>query len=110
MDSKEINKDEISSAEETAEEIESSELNNEELKDTGSDSTSVKTVKTVSNIMVITLIGKIFGLLRDQFFAWNYATGKEASAFFSASRIPRVFFDAVFASAITSCFRPVFNE
>ena len=67
-------------------------------------------VKTVSNIMIITLIGKVFGLLRDQFFAWNYATGKAASSFLSASRIPRVFFDAVFASAITSCFIPVFNE
>ena len=34
----------------------------------------------------------------------------EANAFFTASRIPRVFFDAVFASAIAACFIPVFSE
>ena len=28
----------------------------------------------------------------------------------TASRIPRVFFDAVFASAIAACFIPVFSE
>lgn len=83
---------------------------NETKVNTAADTSGKSVVKTVSNIMIITLIGKVFGLLRDQFFAWNYATGKAASAFLSASRIPRVFFDAVFASAITSCFIPVFNE
>ncbi len=33
-----------------------------------------------------------------------------ANAFNTASRIPRVFFDAVFASAISACFIPVFSE
>ncbi|MCQ4727037.1 murein biosynthesis integral membrane protein MurJ [Anaerotignum faecicola] len=67
-------------------------------------------VKTVSFIMVITLIGKIMGLVRDQFLASNYSIGIEANAFLTASRIPRVFFDVVFASAISASFIPVFNE
>ena len=68
------------------------------------------TVKTVSLMMAITLIGKILGLIRDQFLAGNYAFGMEASAFLTASRIPRIFFDAIFASAISASFIPVFTE
>ena len=36
--------------------------------------------------------------------------GAIAKAFYIASRIPRVFFDVVFASAIAACFIPVFSE
>ena len=67
-------------------------------------------VKTISIMMIITLLGKISGLLRDRLLTINYGTGMEANAFLTASRIPRVFFDAVFASAITASFIPVFNE
>lgn len=66
--------------------------------------------KTVSVMMIITLAGKVLGLYRDHLLAERYGIGMEASAFYTASRIPRVFFDAVFASAITSCFIPVFSE
>ena len=66
--------------------------------------------KTISVIMVITLLGKVLGLVRDRMLAVNYGTGAEANAFYTASRIPRVFFDAVFASAIAACFIPVFSE
>ena len=66
--------------------------------------------KTISVVMVITLAGKLLGLLRDRLLAVNYGTGMEANAFYTASRIPRVFFDAVFASAIAACFIPVFSE
>ena len=59
--------------------------------------------------MVITLLGKVLGLVRDRLLAVNYGTGMEANAFYTASRIPRVFFDAVFASAIAACFIPVFS-
>lgn len=61
-------------------------------------------------VMVVTLIGKVLGLYRDRLLAVHYSTGMEANAFFTASRIPRVFFDAVFASAIAACFIPVFSE
>lgn len=67
-------------------------------------------VKTVSFIMIITLAGKILGLYRDILLAANYGVGMEANAFSMASMIPRTFFDAIFASAITSSFIPVFNE
>ena len=60
--------------------------------------------------MLVTLIGKVLGLYRDRLLAVHYSTGPAASAFFTASRIPRVFFDAVFASAIAACFIPVFSE
>lgn len=66
--------------------------------------------RTISMVMVITLLGKVLGLIRDRMLAVNYGTGMEANAFYTASRIPRVFFDAVFASAIAACFIPVFSE
>ena len=65
--------------------------------------------KTISLVMAVTLIGKVLGLYRDRLLAIHYDTGMEASAFFTASRIPRVFFDAVLASAIASIFIPVFS-
>lgn len=67
-------------------------------------------VKTINYIIVITLVGKLMGLYRDRLIAITFGTGINANAFLTASLIPRVFFDVVFASAITSCFIPVFNE
>ena len=66
--------------------------------------------KTISVIMALTLIGKVLGLLRERLLAVNYGSGVEASAFLTASQIPRLFFDVVFASAISACFIPVFSE
>lgn len=67
--------------------------------------------KTISVVMAITLLGKVLGLYRDHLMAVHYGTtGMEAKAFYIASRIPRVFFDVVFASAIAACFIPVFSE
>ena len=74
------------------------------------DKKSRSPVKAISIMMIITLLGKISGLLRDRMLTLNYGTGMEANAFLTASRIPRVFFDAVFASAIAASFIPVFNE
>lgn len=68
------------------------------------------TTKTVGVMAVLTLVGKVLGLYRDRLLAVHYGTGMAANAFSTASRIPRVFFDAVFASAITACFIPVFAE
>ena len=67
-------------------------------------------VRTISFVMLVTLLGKVMGLYRDRLLAVHYGVSMEANAFFTASRIPRVFFDAVFASAIASCFIPVFSE
>ena len=67
--------------------------------------------RTISAVMVITLVGKALGLFRDRLMAVHYGTtGMEAKAFYIASRIPRVFFDVVFASAIAACFIPVFSQ
>jgi putative peptidoglycan lipid II flippase len=67
-------------------------------------------LKTVGIIMMITLVGKVLGLVRDMLLGHNFATGMESSAFLVASRIPRTFFDAIFASAVTASFIPVFND
>ena len=67
-------------------------------------------VWVVTLMMVITLSGKVLGLLRDRLLTVNYGSGMEANAFLTASRIPRVFFDAVFASAISASLIPVFSE
>ncbi len=67
-------------------------------------------LKTVGLIMMITLIGKVLGLVRDMFLGHNFGTGMESAAFQVASRIPRTFFDAIFASAISASFIPVFGS
>ncbi len=66
--------------------------------------------KTVSVIMLITLLGKVLGLVRDMLLGHNFGVGMASSAFLTASRIPRNFFDVIFASAISASFIPVFNE
>jgi putative peptidoglycan lipid II flippase len=67
-------------------------------------------VKTISLVIVLTLVGKLLGLLRDRLMTTHYGSGMETNAFMTASLIPRVFFDAVFASAIAASFIPVFSE
>ena len=67
-------------------------------------------IKTIGTIMVITLLGKVLGLVRDMMLGHNFATGMESTAFLVASRIPRTFFDAIFASAISASFIPIFND
>ncbi len=74
------------------------------------DSKGKNPVKTVGIMMAITLVGKVLGLVRDRLMTINYGTGVQANAFLTASRIPRVFFDTVFASAIAASFIPVFAE
>ena len=66
--------------------------------------------RTISTVMLITLLGKVLGLVRDRLLAVHYGTGMEANAFLTASRIPRVFFDMLFASAIAASFIPIFSE
>lgn len=65
---------------------------------------------TVGAVMVLTLLGKVLGLVRDMMLGHNFSTGMLSTAFLAASRIPRNFFDAIFASAISASFIPVFNE
>lgn len=67
-------------------------------------------IKTFSTVFLITLASKILGLLRDIVFANFYGTGYEASAFFTALKIPTQIVDLILSSAIVSTFVPVFNE
>lgn len=67
-------------------------------------------LKTVGLVVIITFLGKVLGLVRDMLQGHHFATGRESTAFLTASQIPRNFFDAVFASAISSSFIPIFNE
>lgn len=69
-----------------------------------------RNIRTVGAMMALTLLGKVLGLVRDMLLGRNFATGMAADAFLTASRIPRNFFDAIFASAISASFIPVFNE
>jgi putative peptidoglycan lipid II flippase len=71
---------------------------------------SKKHLKTVGLIMVITLGGKVLGLVRDMLLGHFFGTGVESTAFLTASRIPRTFFDAIFAAAISASFIPVFSQ
>lgn len=68
------------------------------------------TVKTISYVMIITLAGKLMALLRDRLLAQAYGTDMESNAFSAASMLPRVFFDAIFVSAITMSFIPIFSK
>lgn len=67
-------------------------------------------VRTVGMVMLLTIAGKLLGLVRDMFMGRSFGTGMAANAFLTASRIPRNFFDAIFAAAISASFIPVFNE
>ena len=69
-----------------------------------------KNIRTVGVMMALTLLGKVLGLVRDMLLGHHFATGAAADAFLAASSIPRNFFDAIFASAISASFIPVFNE
>ncbi len=66
--------------------------------------------KTISFIMIITMLGKLLGLYRNRLLAVTCGTGMLANAFSTASRIPRVFFDVLFASAISASFIPIYTE
>jgi putative peptidoglycan lipid II flippase len=61
-------------------------------------------------MFVAMLLAKILGLLRNIVFANFYGTGYEATAFFTASRIPLQLLDISLGAAISSAFIPVFNE
>ena len=67
-------------------------------------------IKTVGLIMGITMLGKVLGLVRDMLLGHNFGTGMKSAAFLTASRIPRTFFDAIFAAAISASFIPVFTQ
>ena len=69
-----------------------------------------KKLKTIGLVIAITLLGKVLGLVRDMLLGQTFGTGLEADALTTAIHLPRMFFDVVFASAVTASFIPVFTE
>lgn len=67
-------------------------------------------VKTFTFMFSAIFLAKILGLVRQIIFANSYGTGAEATAFFTASRIPLQLLDMTLGAAISSSFIPVFNE
>ena len=67
-------------------------------------------LKTVSLVILITLLGRVMGLGRGILMAGAFGTGWEADALTAASLLPRMFFDVVFASAVSASFIPVYTE
>jgi len=66
---------------------------------------------TIGIIMLITLAGKVMGLMRDRMLGVHFGTYTiEGTAFMQASQLPRLFLDIMFASVFASSFIPVFNE
>ena len=67
-------------------------------------------IKTFTFMFSAMFLAKILGLVRNIVFANFYGTGFEATAFFTASRIPLQLLDITLGAAISSTFIPVFNE
>ncbi len=68
-------------------------------------------IKIITNMIFISLLGKILGLIREILFAKNFGTTNiSGTAFNYASNIPNQFLDIMFASAINSSFIPIFNR
>ena len=73
--------------------------------------TKTPMVATVGVIMVISLAGKIMGILRDRMQGVYFGTySPEAIAFTQAVILPRVFLDVMFAAVFSASFIPVFNR
>ena len=52
-------------------------------------------------MVFLTLGAKLCGMFRDMLIASNYATGNDAIAFFTASRIPILLFDVIIGGVIS---------
>ncbi len=67
-------------------------------------------IKTFTFMFSAIFLAKVLGLVRNIVFANFYGTGFEATAFFTASRIPLQLLDMTLGVAISSTFIPIFNE
>lgn len=67
-------------------------------------------IKTFAFMFSAIFLAKVLGLIRNIVFANFYGTGFEATAFFTASRIPLQLLDMSLGAAISSTFIPIFNE
>ena len=68
-----------------------------------------KTVKATVLLMIVTILSKILGLVRDSVLASAYGTGKYAAIYTTANNIPIVLF-AVIGSALATCIIPLYSK
>lgn len=68
-----------------------------------------KTAKATFLLMMVTILSKIFGLVRDSVLAAAYGTGKYAAIYATANNIPIVLF-AVIGSALATSIIPLYSK
>lgn len=71
--------------------------------------TAKKMAKTTTMLMVITLLSKVFGFVRETVIANYFGAGMEADAYFMALSIPNLIFASVGAS-ISTTFIPLYTQ
>lgn len=65
---------------------------------------------TASLMVLLTLLAKLLGMLRDILLANNFGTSMPAVAYEAASRLPITLFDFALGGVVTAAFIPIFNE
>ncbi len=71
--------------------------------------TAKKMAKTTTILMVITLISKVFGFVRETVIARYFGAGMETDAYFMALSIPNLIFASIGAS-ISTTFIPLYTQ
>lgn len=61
-------------------------------------------------MVLVTLLSKVLGLVRDRLLAHNFGTSMDAVAYEAASRLPITLFDFALGGVVTAAFIPIFNE
>ncbi|MDH4223074.1 MAG: murein biosynthesis integral membrane protein MurJ [candidate division Zixibacteria bacterium] len=66
--------------------------------------------KSTGLVSSATLLSRVFGLIREQVFAYLFGAGLATDAFVAAFRIPNLLRDLLAEGALSSAFIPVFTE
>jgi len=69
-----------------------------------------KIAKSAGMVSSATFLSRIFGLIREQVFAYLFGAGMATDAFVAAFRIPNLLRDLLAEGALSSAFIPVFTE
>src|SRR4030066_337949 len=66
--------------------------------------------KSTTVVSGATFVSRLFGLVREQIFAFLFGAGMATDAFVAAFRIPNLLRDLFAEGALSSAFVPVFKE
>ncbi|MDP3025202.1 MAG: murein biosynthesis integral membrane protein MurJ [candidate division Zixibacteria bacterium] len=69
-----------------------------------------KIAKSAGMVSSATFLSRVFGLIREQVFAYLFGAGMATDAFVAAFRIPNLLRDLLAEGALSSAFIPVFTE